>query len=49
MRVVITGERGDLDISEISSSHKALTRELEIPVVTLSRLNGQPELFLSLT
>ena len=44
MKVVRTGEHGDLDSPEISRSHKALTRELEIPVVALLQLNGQPEL-----
>ena len=45
MKVVCTGERRDPDISEISRSHKALGRELEIPVVALSELNRQLEIY----
>ena len=45
LKVVRTGERRDPDISEISRSHKALGRELEIPVVALSQLNPLLEIY----
>ena len=45
MKVVGTGERRDPDISEIIRSPNALVGELEIPVVALSRLNRQLEIY----
>ncbi|MEW6076781.1 MAG: replicative DNA helicase [Thermodesulfobacteriota bacterium] len=43
MRPTETGERRDLEVSEMSRSLKSLAKELDIPIIVLSQLNRAPE------
>jgi len=43
MRPTETGERRDLEVSEMSRSLKGLAKELDIPIIVLSQLNRAPE------
>ncbi|MFZ5564045.1 MAG: replicative DNA helicase [Thermodesulfobacteriota bacterium] len=43
MRAYQTGERRDLEVSEMSRSLKGLAKELDIPIIVLSQLNRAPE------
>jgi len=43
MRPTTTGERRDLEVSEMSRSLKSLAKELDIPIIVLSQLNRAPE------